>query len=971
MKNVAMITPDVSFVDALADGLWRQAKSDPLKLSQTLVLLPTRRACRTLREAFLRATGGRAALLPRMQPLGDIDETELSFAPDALDPDLLPAITPLRRQMLLTQLIVKKDATLPLDQAAQLAEALGKLLNQVQTERSDFSRLKNLVPEDLAAHWQETLKFLEIVTAAWPAVLAEEKCLDPADRRNRLLAAQANFWQKNPPSYPVIAAGSTGSLPAVADLLAVIAGLPHGTVVLPGLDTHMDEESWQAIDESHPQYNMKNWLETAGLKRFDVRLWPAAKSLRSARVRLLQEALRPAEATQAWQTLNKHEIPANALKGLSRIELDHLQEEADAIALRLRAALETPEKTAALVTPDRALAERVGAALRRWGIEANDSAGTSLAVLPVGSFLRDVLAAAAPQAAPIDCLSLLKHPLAACSVTESECRRHARLIERHVWRGVRRANGWQGAMRVLLEDEATKSTGEWLSALSGWLENIAATWANKKPLAERISQHVALAERLATTDKLSGAARLWRDEAGEAAVSFLDDWRQAASGFPALTGDDYLRLFTTLLRGITVRPAYGQHPRLSILGPLEARLQHADLVVLGGLNEGVWPPEPAVDPWLSRPMKHKLGLPLPERRIGLSAHDFVQLASASEVLLTRARKNGATPTVPSRFLLQLEAVLQALGYHGNGRDALAPAGPWASWARSLDMPEKSAPCLPPQPCPPLAARPRQLSVTEIGIWRRNPYAIYAKRILRLKPLEDIDADVTAADRGTMIHEALELFLSQHKNTWPAAPLDDLLKIGRDLFAPYKDRPQVIAFWWPRFERIAAWFIATEQTQRQKGFRVLAAECEGTMPFASGTFTLKGRADRIDRLPDGSAMIIDYKTGALPKTKDIALGYEPQLPLLALIAGTGGFPTLGTLSVSALNYWRLHGGSKDEKIKDIKNIPAFVAAARQGLEDLLEKFTDPATAYEAVPKPRFALRYDDYAHLARLAEWGRT
>ena len=423
------------------------------------------------------------------------------------------------------------------------------------------------------------------------------------------------------------------------------------------------------------------------------------------------------------------------------------------------------------------------------------------------------------------------------------------------------------------------------------------------PFAERIAQHMALAEQIAAMHDKDGAARLWRGEAGEAAATFLGDWHQATHDIPPLSGDDYVQLFTALLRSVTVRPAYGQHPRLSILGPLEARLHHADLIILGGMNEGTWPPEAAVDPWLSRPMKRDFGLPLPERRAGLSAHDFVQLASAPEVLLTRARRVDGAPTVPSRFLMQVEAVLQALGYQDGKGDALAPDKPWRAWARQLDTPEKVEPCAPPEPCPPIAARPVKLSVTEIGTWQRNPYAIYAKRILKLEPLDTIDADVTAAERGTIIHEALEKFLSLHKDTWPADPLESLLAIGREVFAPFHDRPQVAAFWWPRFERIAAWFIAREQARRQTGIRVLAAECDGAMTFANGKFTLRGRADRIDRLPDGTVAIIDYKTGVLPTMKDVELGYEPQLPLLALMAEAGGFGKLGALHADQLSYWQ--------------------------------------------------------------------
>ncbi len=959
MSGVFTIPPDLCFVSTLAEGLWRRVEGDPLALSSYAIYLPTRRACRALREAFLRATGARAALLPRLQPLGDVDETELDFFDPAVLAEAPPAISPLRRQMLLTQLVLKKDSSLPMDQAASMADALGKLLDQMQSEEKDFAAFEALVPDLYAQHWQETLLFLEIVTREWPHVLKKEGCVDPALRRRMVLDAQAQTWREKPPAHPVIAAGSTGSIPAVGRLMAAIAELPCGEVVLPGLDVSLDEVAWQEIDDTHPQATMKAWLDSVKKRRAEVKFWEGREGARPARARLLSETMRPAKVTESWRDLTAREIPPEAVQGLSYLELEHHREEADVIALRLRAALEEPERTAALITPDRALAARVAASLRRWGIEADDSAGTPLPAWPAGSFLGDLLAAAAPEASPVDYLALLKHPLAAAGVDPPECRRRARKIETKIWRGVRLAGGWRGAAQALAQEEA---------ALAAWLEEIAEAfapltenWREKKTFDDHLAAHIALAEKLAE------APRLWSGEAGEAAGEWLADLKSAAAGFPLLTGADYARLFPALMAAISVRPAYGSHPRLSILGPLEARLLHHDVTLLGGLNEGVWPPAPPVDPWLSRPMKTALGLPSPERRIGLAAHDFVCAACAGDVLITRARRVGAVPSVPSRFVLQLETVLKAVLLEAS----LAPERPWRVWARSLDRPEKDAPMPPPAPCPPLAARPTKLSVTEIGTWMRNPYAIYAKHILNLKKLDEIDADVSAAEHGTVLHEALEKFLAQTLENWPEEALALLLEEGRRAFAPYADRPQVKAFWWPRFERIAAWFTQNEESRRAEGVAPLAVEAKGNMAFCGGAFTLSGRADRLDRLEDGRLAIIDYKTGAVPKKKDVMAGYEPQLALLALMAEAGRMKDVAPAQVAEVAYWRMQGG-KEPVAMDLyaEELEAQQVKARNGLENLVKAFSDPATPYEVSPKPALAPRYDDYKHLARLEEWGR-
>lgn len=964
MTGVFTIPADLCFVSTLAKGLWARAKKDPFALSSYTIYLPTRRACRALRDAFLRVGDAQAALLPRLMPLGEIDETDEDFAEEGGFDECPPALSPLRRHMLLTRAVLKKDETLPLDQAASMAEALAGLMDQAENEGLDFAALNDLVPEDYAEHWQETLLFLEIVTKEWPRILAEEGAMDPVARRNALLDSHRQRWLSAPPLAPVIAAGSTGSVPAVGRLMASIASLPQGEVILPGLDLALEEEAWQAIEETHPQFTMKSWLASAGIPRGDVRVWENGKAENPARVALLREALRPPESTQVWRGLTEKEIPARAYDGIDVLSLDTQREEADVIALRLRAALEDEGKTAALVTPDRALAARVSAAMRRWGIDLDDSAGSPLPFWPVGSFLLHVLDAASPGASPVSLLALLKHPLTAAGGSAQACRSFARAAEVAVWRGVRRAGGFAGAAEAVRTKK--EPLGAFLTDVAAMFLPASQSWREQKKLEEWIDLHMALAEKLAATEAEAGALRLWRGPDGEAAASWLADWRTAAAGFPLLSGHDYANLFGSLSQTVPVRAVYGSHPRLSLLGPLEARLLHHDLIILGGMNEGVWPPAPAPDPWMSRPMKKEFGLPSPERRVGLSAHDFAQTCCARSVFITRAQRVMNAPAVPSRFVLQLETVLRAVG----AAEALAPAVPWRDYARVLDAPAAVCSAAPPEPRPPLSARPRTLPVTDIGTWLRNPYAIYARRILNLRRLDPIDADASAAEQGSAIHEALEKFLSQTLEKWPARPLDLLLEEGRKAFAAYADRPQVKALWWPRFERIAEWFVAEEEKRRARGVVPLALEAEGACRLPSG-FTLTGRADRIDKLPEGLVEIIDYKTGGVPSAKKMEAGLEPQLPLLALIASEGGFASLGPRDAGQVSYWALRGREIGAEIKAYKgSVEEQKERARNGLENLVRVYADPRTPYLAVPRPAYVPDYNDYEHLARVKEWGR-
>ncbi len=617
--NVYTIPPTTAFVDALALGMTREANDDPLALSRMTVLLPTRRAVRALREAFLRRSGGKPMLLPVMRPIGDVDEDELDLSEAAVagdDLDLPDAIAPLERQLLLARMIIARAEAekreVSIAQASTLARELGHLLDQVHTERLGFDRLAELVPADFAQHWGITLEFLRIVTDAWPNILAERGLLDPTERRDRSIAALAKHWTENPPRDPVIAAGSTGSIPATAELLGTIARLDKGVVVLPGLDLDLDEESWTALEPSHPQYGMRELLRGIGVTREEIRPWPGTEADGEpgpiARVALLRDAMRPAATTDQWRKLEG--IPAKALEGLSRLDLPGPREEAGVIALQMRAVLESPGMTAALVTPDRQLARRVAAELGRWDVPVDDSAGTPLGETPVGSFLRLLGEAALERLAPVPLLALLKHPFAAAGLERREFRARVRQLEQLVLRGPRPAEGFDGLRTALTETRDGAALGEFVdrleSRLKEFYDSVSLPVIDLSALAAR---HIAAAEALAATDKTPGGNVLWDGDAGEAAGTFIAGLMEHADVLPPFHGENYPHLFESLMGGQVVRPRFGRHPRLAIWGPLEARLQHADLLILGGLNEGSWPPEAEADPWMSRPMRAKFGLP--------------------------------------------------------------------------------------------------------------------------------------------------------------------------------------------------------------------------------------------------------------------------------------------------------------------------------------------------------------------------
>ena len=948
------------FLAALANGIRKQLASDPLALSRATVLLPNRRAVRALGEAFLAAGDGAALLLPRIAAIGDVDEDELTLAAETapLAAELPPAIDALARHLLLARLVAARGDLVPSPAAAfKLAEALAALLDEMQIEEVGFERFADLVPADYAAHWGETLAFLDILREAWPKILASRGEMDGQARRAKLIRALAAHWARTPPPGPIWAAGSTGSVPATAHLLATIARLEHGAVVLPGLDRTADAATWEAIgeDPSHPQYGLNLLLRRMEATRADVRDWPDTAP--GSRARLIAAVLLPAPATESWR-----DMPAfapEAFAGLRRFEAPDADSEAGAIALLLRETLETPGRTAALVTADRNLARRVAAELKRWNIAADDTAGLPLSRTAPATLLRLAAHAAHEDFAPVALLALLKHPLVRLGQTRERHLARTRSFERDFLRGPRPAPGL-AALQTLDADNTL------LAALAAAFADAANAG---ETLAELLPAFLGAAEALAKDE--TGQTRLWDGDAGEAVAAFAARLAEAADAFGPLKRRHFADFLDTVLATEAYRPPYGGHPRLAIRGTLEARLVAADRVVLGGLNEGVWPGEAREDPWLSRPMRKAAGLPPPERQIGLAAHDFAQALAGADVVLSRARKTDGTPTLPARWLLRFEALVGKDNPQWQGLLWQKPLG----WARLLAGTDEKGSTLPkPRPTPPVAARPAKLAVTGIEKLVRDPYAIFARYVLRLAPLDPIDADVDARDRGNMIHAALETFARRFPGDLPKRPEAELLEIGRRIFAEHMDRPAVAAFWWPRFARIAEWFAALQTERQADGLRIAGVECAGELDL--GGFTLTARADRIDMGLDGRLEVIDYKTGAVPTARQALSGMAPQLPLTAALAKAGAFEGIPAAAIGALVYAKLGGAKQagDWKTlapgKEIADADVFSDEALEGLRRLLKRYGDPNQAYLSRPRPQFVSHAGDYDHLARWLEWSR-
>ena len=980
------IPASADFARTLARGVVERTGGDPLAISSAVIYLPTRRAARGFGDAFADVLGG-AALLPQFRALGESEDDDhlldaLESRGDGDGVPLPPAIPPIRRRLLLARLIRQwrsaMGETLSFAQAAALAASLARVMDDIETQGADLKTLKDVVPAALAGHWQRVAQFLDIIDSAWPAMLAAEGASNPAARQDAALRALARRLADHPGEDLVIAAGSTGSIPATAELLATIARLPHGAVVLPGLDRELDAESWDALDPGHPQYGLRQLLRRVGVERSDVRPWTDAET-NGCRERLLRETLRPAPTTDAWRAL-ADQSPANkgaadlaqGLNGLSQVTAANPGEEALAIALALREALETPGRTAALVTPDRNLARRVAAEMRRWGVAMDDSAGRPLAHMAAGSFLCLLAQAADAQFAPVPLLALLKHPFARAGQDPAAFRARARELDRWCLRGPRPDPGLAGVARAIESagDAYRPPPKDGLIALAAWWHAIAAILApleavyarGEAPLTDILAAHVEAAEQLACGDRREGCL-LWTGADGDKAAGLCAELKLAAADLPPIEMSSYAPLLRSLAMAVPVREGFGRHPRLAILGPLEARLQRYDLTILGGLNEGSWPQNAGADPWFSRPMRAALGLEQPERRIGQAAHDFAGLAAQPNVLLTRSQKADGAPTIPSRWLQRLEQLTRGLNI------AAPAATDYARLAARMNDVVQQRRIARPAPRPPVAARPRRLSVTEIETWLRDPYAIYAKHVLRLLPLDGLDEPVGPLERGNALHKALELFVARHPHAMPDNALEVLAAIADEVFAEQAIPRAALAIWRPRFLGAARAIIALE-AERRGGIRQPHVEIRGDLAIAApgGEFRLTGRADRIDDLVGGGAAILDYKSGKPPSVKQVQRLLSPQLPLEAAMLARGGFKGLDAQETREMFYLGIGDEKTAGKPSPIPDPMPLSEDAYARLVGRIARFDDVDTPYLSrviVEKVRYE---GDYDHLARVREW---
>ncbi len=1027
-KRVFTIPANISFLPCLArfvlDGALGDnstKKNDPLLLSNTTIYLPTRRAVRALRAEFSNQLGTRASLLPNLRTLGDSEETDfLSLLPNGhLNPPK-QMIAPLTRQILLARLVKRwvemisaqtrelykdEDIIIPSSsaEALWLAREVSELIDQMETEEVSWENLKNLIPlrEEYANWWQLTLDFLQIAMKHWPEHLAQINACDPASHRRQILDLRTRTLQQNPPSGPVIAAGSTGSIPATARFLSAVSELPLGSVILPGLDQSMSNDAWNDVSsgsEDHPQFGLSKLIQSIAIPRENVIALDKTTSNTNSRSRpnfnrskLSSIALLPSSQTGNWRNLMA-QFQGNDLEQatneISIIEAASERHEALAIAIILRDQVENPDINIALITPDRNLARRVVGELKRFDLAVDDSGGTALSGFANSIFLRLLIIIATQPPDAIALATFVKHPMLTLPTSQNSKLPLGRLFELCLLRNVLEIPlPGNFAIALLQYREATKNNPHLPDLVSSLTEE---NWRELHQFCKELDTGFSpLVEKAKSNDPVSPIALeelfekllasagllvhdeenslLFADEAGNELAAIFEEITSAEFGSFSCHAPELLSVFNALTAGKMVRQASNTHPRISILGPLEARLQPLDAVIVSGLNEGTWPARHDSGPFLNRPMKLAMELATPERRTGLAAHDFEQLLGYHRVFLTRSQRVDNAPTVPSRWLQRLITVCGT-----ETAEKMKQRGEkFLDWGTLIDTPSKlMVPIERPCPKPPLAYRPNRLSVTEVETWIRDPYAIYARRVLCLLPLPPIGLTSEHALKGTILHDAAAEFITKKINLFLDDAADRFMEITRTEMAKNKVPDYLQSLWLPRFEEIADAFIKSELKERDPS-KTSHCEISGEITVGDTGFKLRGRADRIDILVDGSVEIIDYKTGSTP-SKSQAQTLSPQLALEGAMVQQGGFAEIGKRTPTALQYVSMkpQGKFKLMPVNDKEMSAEYLSNLMlQRLNEQIIQYKDPQNGYIS----RFAVARSknisgDYDHLARVREW---
>ena len=937
-------------------------------MSEAIVYVPTRRLGKALQTEILRHYDGRAVLMPEIRTLGDGEE--ISERHSILQGTKIPlCVDGLHRKFWLSDAIMRfhkaQGENISLAIALSSADDLGSLFDKVALFETNFDGFQALCQDgDFATHWQHTLTFLNAIYPVWCEHLESLGVLDVGVYKHTCLSSLNTYLESSKKTIFVV--GATANYPVIERIMHTVAQHDKGMVFIAGYDCTLTAHQQDniALDPTHPLYTLQSYINGVGSDNVET-----INITDTKRSEVFKSVFLSAKDTADWLI---NPPPQSGFDGLHFMASDTINEESLSIALIMREALEVEGKTCALMTPDRQLSRKVISILKRWNITVDDSSGQPLITTPPALFMRLVLQVVEENFSVQSIASLLKHPFCTLGMDMGVFNRTAQGLEMFGLRGYYGGGGVADIIKHINREKDNKFSyhnpyknraQDAIALLKKLQKCFTPLLIDNLTFVEMVKAHIEVCEMLSSVEVL------WNKDDGNALAEFMSYILENAQAVSAVNVSDYKASFASLLQSITVRKNIGLHPRLFIWGPLEARLQNVDTMIIAGMNEGIFPAQTSVDAWLSRAMAGDVGLPIADMSIGISANDFISACNGKKIIFSRHEKEDGKQTIPSRWWQRFEAVSKASKFDGLPMLDYDYIG----LSKALDKPSPvethTARISVPAPCPPVSSRPNALSLTNIQTWLEDPYQIYCKYILGLYSSGDLWGEISPALKGNILHATFEEFINKFPREVKLSQLQDLISIGEKHFADVIDIPEVKIFWWTGFKVAAKKFIIECESRNHLIDNVLTEKkAKFTHKTVKGNaFQISGTADRIEVLKDGYCVIADYKTGTAISKKKIESGDAPQLALEAYMLGQGAFADTDSRKVECVEIWEAKPNFKVQKYgadkKPIDNI----------IEDTLLKIDALIDAYALESKTYFiekrTAKYNDYLHFMREKEWG--
>lgn len=999
MVNIYNISPRYSFLDVLAKYIIETAKEQNLNIANDLILLPTRRSCRYIKDIFLKLNNNEASLLPTIRSLGDIDENGiaiLDYENEGLEVGLPDAISSIERNLILSSMVKIKMKDLSDEQTYSLAVDLAHLMDTVEMEELNFANLKNIVSDEYSEHWQETLEFLKIVTEEYPKVLTSYNRLNPIARKVKLIEKQIEFWKKYPHKGRIFAGGSTGSLVPIAKMLKTIANMENGFLILPGLDKTISDSDFEiltsdlTLNQNHPQYGLLKLIKGLNLKVSDIPELPLYEDYETSpqsREILSSYIMLSTQMGDSWEILRtSKKFNQDALEGVSEITFDDENEEVLGLAMLLRKSIEEKKKTL-LITPDRKIAKSVSNKLKKWNIVVDDSAGIPASDTITGNYYLLILKMIYDDFSPYSILAVLKHKYTHLGYSKKKLEEITKLFEIEVLRLYGNIKNLEDIEKILnlpssslakkfprYNSKSPKQSPSpevlnLIKKIKELTDNFSSLMKSKEKynLYDLLVKHIKLVESFVSSEESNTNNILYSSDLHEQfslevrnLLDSLKQLKEKGDNIDLMTASAYFVFISNYFLSQSLRPTIGTDLNIAIMNSIEARLLPADLYIMAGLNEGTFPSITSDDPWMNRAMKASFGLPLPERKIGLSSHDFVEFFCKKNVIMTHSSKIDKKTTITSRWLSKLSAIKEICEIKTD--DSLSTEV--KSWIDNFNIGnvkryERPSPKLSKE----IRMKPVKFAATEIETFLKDPYEIYAKKFLSLYKQDDINVNNINIEFGNIIHKALDIFIKNNYQT-----TEELLSLMERQISPTMSISQV-DFWLPRFKQIADWFVKS-YNENKNIIKKSIVEEQGSFEFVKD-FILEAKADRIDVLKDGTLSIMDYKTGSPPAIDKVKNSEAPQLLIETIIAENNGYKNLPKNSkVSELKYIKLKKDDlgKETSINNICDIEEAVNKLKEDLEKIIKEFRNENTPFYSQPNESKKLSFPNYEHLSRVKEW---